>query len=140
MHDPLLVRRLERPGDLTGDLEALVDRHRPAGDPLGERVALDELEHERLDPSRLLEAVDRGDVGVVERREHLRLAPESGQPLGILRHRLGKDLDRDVAVEFGVPRPVHLPHPARSERRDDLVGAEPRSSGEGHVRPKRTTA
>ena len=40
-------------------------------------------------------------------------------------------LDRDVPVELR-PRPVHLAHPARAERRKDLVGAESRAEGEGH--------
>ena len=35
----------------------------------------------------------------------------------------GQDLDRDVAVELLVPRPVDFAHPTRAERREDLVGA-----------------
>ena len=56
---PLLVRGLERLGDLPGDGERLVERHRPARDALRERLALDELHDERVTAADFLEAVDR---------------------------------------------------------------------------------
>ena len=74
---------------------------------------------------RALEAVDVGDVRVVEGRQQLRLALEAGEPLGILREVGGQHLDGDVAAEPGVARSIHLAHAAGAERRDDLVGAEP---------------
>ena len=43
-----------------------------------------------------------------------------------------QDLDRDVAREPRVARPVHLAHAARAEGPDDLVGGEPRPGGQGH--------
>ena len=64
----------------------------PARDPLRERLAFDELEHQRLEAVRLLEPVDRRDVRVVERRQHLRLALEPRQALGILRQPSGSTL------------------------------------------------
>ena len=47
-------------------------------------------------------------------RERTRI---SGQPFG-------KHLDRHLALEPRVLRPVDLSHPARAEQREDLVGAE----------------
>jgi hypothetical protein len=44
--DALLVRRVERAGDLDRDRERLVDRQRPLRDPLGERLAFDQFEDE----------------------------------------------------------------------------------------------
>ena len=43
-----------------------------------------------------------------------------------------EDLDRDRALEPRVLRLVDLAHPARADRRDDLVGAE---AGAGSERP-----
>ena len=77
--DALLVGFLEGLGDLPRDGERLVDRDRSALQALGEVLALDELEDEEELPVRLLEAVDGGDAGVVERREELRLALGSGR-------------------------------------------------------------
>ena len=66
-----------------------------------------------------------------QRRDRLRLALEPGQRVGIGGDGLREDLDRDVPVQLRVPRPVDLPHPARAERREDLVGAETRPGCEG---------
>ena len=63
--------------------ERLVERQRAAREPLGEVLALDQLHDEGADAARLLEAVDRGDVRVLERGEHLRLALEAREALGV---------------------------------------------------------
>ena len=49
--------------------------------------------------------------------------------------RLRQHLDRHLAPEPRVPRPVHLAHPARAERREDLVGAEASPGGERQRSP-----
>jgi len=64
-----------------------------------------------------------------ERRDRLRLALEPGQRVGIGRNRRREDLDRNVAVELSIPRPVDLPHSTRAQRREDLVGAEAGAGG-----------
>ena len=70
------------------------------------------------------EIEDREDVRMVQRRDRVGLALESRHRLGIVRKRLGKHLHRDLAIQLRVPRPVHLAHPARAERCEDLVRAE----------------
>ena len=74
------------------------------------------------------------DVRMTERSERLRLALEPLLQIGIGRNVPGKDLDGDRAIQAGISRPVDLPHPAGTERRGDLIGAEPRARGQGHVR------
>ena len=49
MDDPLFVRGFERLGDLLRDRQRLVERDRPARDPLREIVAFDQFHHERGD-------------------------------------------------------------------------------------------
>ena len=62
----------------------LGDRQRAArASAIGQRLALDQLEDQRAHAVGLLEAVDRGDVGMIERREHARLALEARQPIGV---------------------------------------------------------
>ena len=93
---PLLVRRFERLGHLTRDSSdvvdrqtALVTRRRARCDALGERLALDQLQDQRLDrqpvPRRLalVDAVDRPDVRMVERRQQTRLALEARRRSGL---------------------------------------------------------
>ena len=64
----------------------------------------------------------------------LRLPTEARESVGILRSPFGQDLDGDLAVEPRVPGPIDLPHPARAQRREDLVGAEAVPGGERHGR------
>ena len=97
-------------------------------------VAIDEFENEELRAVRLFEAVDRGDMGMIERGEHLRLPLEPGDALGVWSAAIRQDLDRDVATELRVARAIDFAHPARAERRDDLVGAKANTSGEGRAR------
>src|SRR5262245_59868783 len=61
VNDPFLVRGLERLGDLPGDIESLLDRQTglACGNPLRERLALDEFEHERAYAVALLDAMNR---------------------------------------------------------------------------------
>ena len=61
---------------------------------------------------------------MVQRREHLRLALEPRQPLGIARERAGQDLDRDVATEPRVAGAIDLAHAAAPEQRENLVAAD----------------
>ncbi len=98
--DPLLVRLLHRLGDLPGDGERLVERERPSLQPLGEVLARHELHHEGAHAVRLLEAVDRGDVGVLQLGQELRLALEAREALRVPGEVLRQDLDRDLALEL----------------------------------------
>ncbi len=49
---------------------------------------------------------------------------EPGESLCVAQEALGRDLDRDVAPEAGVTRPVNLPHPSHVDRREDFVRAQ----------------
>ena len=77
---------------------------------IGERFALDEFQDQRLHMIRFFETVNRGDVRMVQRGEHLRFAREARKAVGIERTFRGQDLDRDVAMSVsyrvrGTPRP-----------------------------------
>jgi hypothetical protein len=124
MHDAALVRRLDRFRDLPGDRQRLVEGERACAQPLLERRPVDELEDEREDAVRLLDAVDRRDVRVVERGEQLRLALEAGEPLRVGANRLRQHLDRHLAPQARVARAVDLTHPPGAEGSEDLIGAE----------------
>src|SRR6185436_13718808 len=60
-------------------------------------------------------------------------ALETSQALGVARHGVGEHLDRNVAIEPGVPRAVHLAHSAFAKLRKHLIGSDARACGEGHV-------
>ena len=79
--DAVLVGVLEGLRDLLRDRQRFVDGDRALGDALVEGRALDQLHDQRARPVRFFEAVDRGDVGMVERREDVGLALEADHPL-----------------------------------------------------------
>ena len=68
-----------------------------------------------------------------QRRDRQGLALEPRQGIRIRRERLRQHLDRHLALQLRIPRPVHLSHPARAQRRDDLVGPEARSGRQRHL-------
>jgi len=66
VHNPFLVRRLEGIGNLPRDPNCVVKRQRALFEPLGERRAFDELEHEKARALLLLESMDLRDVRMIE--------------------------------------------------------------------------
>jgi hypothetical protein len=107
-------------------------RRAAAPDDLGERDALHELHDERANAARLLEPVHLRDVRMIERREDLRLPLEAREPLRVGRQRLGEHLDRDLAIEPGVARPVDLAHAPLTDGREDFVRTDATAGGERH--------
>lgn len=73
---------------------------------------------------RFVEAVNRADVWMIQRRQRVRFAPEARHALGVVRERFGKNLEGNVAIEFGVARAIDLAHATGAEQCQDLVGAE----------------
>jgi hypothetical protein len=68
--------------------------------------------------------VDRRDVRVIQRREGLGFTLEAREAVGVVRERLGQNLDRDVAIQLRVAGAEDLAHAAFADRRGDLVDAE----------------
>ena len=128
--DPCAVRGLERIADLFGGMKRLVDRQWPLRDPIRQRGALDELEHQRLRIGGIFQTVDPADVGMVERGQHLRFAAEPRQPVGIVREGFGKDLQRDIPTELRIPGSIHFAHAALANQGSDLIRAKARTGSQ----------
>ena len=125
MDDALLVRRFETRGDLARDGERLIERQRTF-----EVGAFDQFHHQRA----LLDAVDGGDVGMIQRREHLRFTLEARHVLRVVGQRRGQHFDGDVAVQLGIAGAVHLAHAARADWCKNLIRAEFVAGGKWHFR------
>ena len=85
MDDALLVRGFEGRRRSAARCQTSSSGIGRAASAIGQRRALDELQHERADAVGFLEAVDRGDVRMIQRGEHLRFPPEARQPIVVLR-------------------------------------------------------
>src|SRR5690606_21607868 len=132
MHDPMLVGRVERCGDLLRDSQHFGQRDRRARDPLGQCLAFYELEDERMCISQRLDPVQRGDVRVVERGEHLRFTLEAREAVPIALEALGQDFERHVTAQPRVVRTKYLAHAARAEELAYLVPPQVQT-GREHV-------
>ena len=83
------------------------------------------------DPAAFLDAVDVGDIRMIQRRQRLRFTLESREPLGVVGEGVGQDLERDVALQPGVGRAIDLAHAPGTERGDDLIKADAGAGCEG---------
>lgn len=105
-----------------------------AGDHIGQRRAIHQFHDDGLDGVVLFEAVDLGDVWVIERRQRLGLPPEPLEPVGIGSQQRGKHLDGHVALQPGVVGAIHLTHASDAQQAEDLIDTDALAGGERHGR------
>lgn len=58
--------------------------------------------HEFHHNGALLDSLNRGNIGMVDRSEHLRLALEAGHAVGICGECIEENLERERAIQLGV--------------------------------------
>jgi hypothetical protein len=116
---------------------------RRLGEPLAQRLALDEF-HRQEDLLAVRAHVVHGDdVGVRQASERLGLAQEASAADRVAAEARSQELERELAIELGVVGGVHHPHAARAEPRedhvapDDLAGIQPGGAAVGLLRPVR---
>ena len=122
--DASLVRRFERVGDLLRDRERLLNWHRAALQPLGERLPFDQFHHEKMAVARFLHPVERRDMLMIQRGEDLRFTFEPGDAIVIERQCFWQDLHRDFAAELRIARAVDFAHAASPEWRHNFIRSE----------------
>ena len=119
--DALLVGLFQSLGDLAGDVDGLVDRQRPALQRLRQILAFDQFHDQEGAVVRGFEAEDRGDVGMVQRGQHLGFALEAGHAVAVGGEFGRQDLQGDIAVQLGVMGAVDFAHPALADYFGDPV-------------------
>ena len=130
--DALLVGGGQALGDLGGVVDGLARGEAPSGELRAQRLALEQLLNDVGSAIVLADVVDDRDVGVVEHPRRPGFLLEALQPVRVSREGSRKDLDRDVAAEPRVSGPVYLAHSARTQRRQNLVGAEASTRRQRH--------
>jgi hypothetical protein len=85
--DALRVSGLERVGDLHPERHDRVDVERPASQPIPERLAVEQLHHDKMARLRLLDPVDGADVGMIQRRGRPRFTLETLQQIVVVGQR-----------------------------------------------------
>ena len=125
MDDALLVGGFKGFGNLPRDRQGVVDGDWPLGDAIRQCRAFNQFEDQRLGALRFFQHVDVPDVRMIQGGEHSGFSLEAGDAIWIGRERLGKHLERNVAVERGVAGAIHFAHTASPERVAHLVRADP---------------
>jgi len=113
-------------------LKRVVERKRTARDSLIKGFAFDELQHEILLTVRLLKTMNRADVRMIQRREHLCFSLKPRQPIRITQQMLRQRLDGHRPIKPRVVRKIHDAHSALAKLRADFVAAEFCAGGECH--------
>ena len=131
--DPFLVGRLHGLVHLPRHAQSFFHRKATLQQSLGQCLSRDQLHHQVVPAFGLLEAVDGGDIRMIERRERLGLTLESREPFFVAREFLGQDLDRYFPSELGVTCAVDLSHASHAEKRQDLVLRELRAGRQAHI-------
>jgi hypothetical protein len=126
-----MLRRGQRVGNLRRHVERLVERQRAFLQPIGQRLAVEILHDEKRHALLIADVVERADVRMGELRDGARLAIEPIAEQRIGRECIGKDFDRDRAVEPGVSGFVDLAHTAGPEGGQDLERPEAPAGTEG---------
>src|SRR6266540_2945431 len=119
-------------GHLSGNREQFAQRKRTGIEQLPQRLSIHQLHDDERGGIALPDFVDGHDIGMVQGGDQTRLRLEALQAGRVGRQLGGQDLDRDLALKPRVPGAVNFPHPARPERAQHLVRAEPRNRGNGH--------
>ena len=91
-----------------------------------------QLQDQRPRALGFLDAVNGGDVRVVQAGEDLRLPLEPGEAVRISGEGVGQDLQGDLAVELRVGRLPDLAHAAFPEQGGHVVVAESSADVQGH--------
>jgi hypothetical protein len=91
MHDAEIVRRFQRVGGLARDLKGFINWKRTLVKAIRQGRPFNELHYQGDSALGFFEAVDGGDVRVIQRCQDLGFAAKSRQPIGIRGHRRGEE-------------------------------------------------
>ena len=139
MDDPARVRGGHGVRHRHRDAQQLVQAQAMPRDERVEAGAPHVLHHDEVDVAVRLDLVDRDDVRMVQRGGRLRFL-EKAAPAAFVVHPVGRqDLDGDLAAQPRIAGAIHFAHPARANRREHFVDAEPRSGGKRRSAAEVTT-
>src|SRR5947207_10150089 len=133
MNDARAVGFVERAGDLNRVTKNLLSGQRTLRETLIRRFAFDEFHDKVVDAVLMSDIVESADVRMIEARHRASLSLESLTDLGVIRQMGRQNFDRNGPIKACVFRAVHLAHPARAERCEDFVWAEPGARGKSHA-------
>ena len=115
MDDTFLVCSFKGLSNLLRNVQRLFKRNRTFLDSFRQRRPFDQLQHQTVDAVSLFQALEGGDVGMVERSQDLCFPLESGHALCVVGEDRRQDLESNFTTEFRVSGAIDLSHPALAE-------------------------
>ena len=131
MNDAEAMRLVQRIRHLSGHLENRRDREGPPAHPLGQLLALDQLHHDEQVVAVFGDVVCRRNGRSAEQGCGAGLLQKARATVGVASIFVMDELQRDVAAQPRVARPVHVTHAAGAEVAADLVVEDGAADG-GH--------
>lgn len=113
--------------------QRFIERDRPFGDPVRERRPFDQLHNHRGHAGGVLDAIDMGDVGMVQCRECFGFSLQAGEPVWVRRDIGREHLDRHVAIQLAITGAIDLTHAPGANQRQDLASAETSAGAQSHA-------
>ena len=129
MNDTLLVRRVERIGDLDGNVNHFEGAQPSAGHAHFQRLTTEQFHGNEGAAFEFIDLIDGADMRVIERRRRLGFALELAERGGICGKRVRNELQRNRTAEPSVLGLVDHAHPACAEQLDDVI---PRDRASNH--------
>jgi hypothetical protein len=124
------LRAKLRKGDLPGNANGDRTRQRASAEPSLQGLPREQLGDE-IGRTRVLSSLVQGDdVGVIQGADGPGLVPEPVQTRRILLDLAGQDLQRHLAADAHVPRPVNLAHSTAAQHAQDLVRPDAAAGGD----------
>ena len=120
MDDALVVGELKRVADLRHDGQRLARRDASGLQQLPQVHAVHEFHQEEKKAVGLAEFVQRDDAGMIQLRQRLGFAGEAFGERGVIADAGRKNLERDDAVQFLLPRLVNRAHAALADEFEDF--------------------
>ena len=120
MDHPALVSARQALGDLHRQRQNTRHREALALEDGAQLSPFDQLHRDEGDAVGLVDLVDDCDVWVIQCGRGARFLHEAALAFGVGDELGGQDLERDLAFEPGIERPIDDPHPATVDLAQDL--------------------
>ena len=124
MNDARAMGGIERVCDVNSKRQQQIGFKGLAGDAVLQHDAIQKLHGDKCFPILLANVINGADVGMVQSRRSLRLAPKTGEHIWITRNIFGQEFERDKTLQARVFGLVDHAHPSATEFLDNAVVRE----------------
>ena len=131
MDDGTTVGLIESCCNLSGILQGTREWQRAASEPLGQRLAFEQLHDQEVSPLVAADVVKRRDVRVIQPGDRLGFALKTGSSFRQVGKIIEQHLDGNGSLETRIARFIDLTHAAAADARKNLVVAQSRAGGQG---------